>query len=110
VDRVPRRPSQIGLSGRPRGLVIWSLDHENHPLWKDPMQSPELAFYTSEELILELMGRQTFYGCVVHSADDHKRDAWEERMFKVHFNQNLDQVRAGRLLSTVAEYLNVHLS
>lgn len=74
------------------------------------MQSTELAFYTTDELIRELMGRRTFYGCVVHSAEDHKRDAWDERMFKLHFNQNLDQACASRLLDTVAEYLDVHLS
>jgi hypothetical protein len=74
------------------------------------MQSSELAFYTTQELIAELMGRQTFCGVVVHSADDHRRECWgEERLFKVHFNRNLDSVRASRLLDTVAEYLDVHL-
>ena len=70
----------------------------------------ELAFYTTQDLIRELMSRQTFYGVVVHSAEDHKRDAWQdERVFKVHFNQHLDSERASRLLDTVAEYMNIHL-
>lgn len=70
------------------------------------MQPSELAFFTTQELIEELMRRQTFFGVIVHSADEHKRDHWEdERMFKVHFNQNLDAPRAGRLLDTVAEFM-----
>ena len=78
------------------------------PLRNSQMHSSELAFYTSDELIQELMRRKTFYGCVIHSAEDHKHDAWEERTFRVHFNQNLDQLHAGRLLDRVAEYINLH--
>lgn len=73
------------------------------------MQSTDLAFYTCEELIQELMRRRTFFGCVVHSMEDHKHEAWEERMFRVHYNDNLDSARAGRLLDRVAEYISVHL-
>ena len=73
------------------------------------MQSTELAFCTCEELIQELMRRKTFFGCVVHSTQDHKHEAWEERMFRVHYNENLDSGRAGRLLDRVAEYISVHL-
>lgn len=73
------------------------------------MQSSELAFFTTQELIEELIRRQTFFGVIVHSAEEHKRDNWEdERMFKVHFNQNLDPARASRLLDSVAEYMDVH--
>jgi hypothetical protein len=75
------------------------------------MQPSDLAFYTTQELIEELMRRQTFCGVVVHSADDQKREVWgDERMFKVHFNQNLDSTRVSRLLDTVSEYLDVYLS
>ncbi len=73
------------------------------------MQSTDLAFVTCEELIQELMRRKTFFGCVVHSTEDHKHEAWEERMFRVHYNENLDSCRAGRLLDRVAEYISVHL-
>lgn len=73
------------------------------------MQSTELAFYTCDELIQELMRRRTFYSCVVHSAEEHKHDQWDERTFRVHFNKNLDQARAGRLLDAVAERLNLHI-
>jgi hypothetical protein len=75
------------------------------------MQPSDLAFYTAQELIEELMRRQTFCGVVVHSADEHKCESWgDERMFKVHFNQNLDTTRASRLLDTVSEYMDFHLS
>lgn len=71
------------------------------------MQFSDLAFHTTQELIEELMRRNTFMGVVVHSADEHKRDAWgRERIFKVHFNHNLDSARASRLLDTVAGYLD----
>ena len=73
------------------------------------MQSTDLAFFTCDDLIQELMRRKTFYGCVVHSADEHKHDAWEERTFRVHYNQNLDPRRAGRLLNRVGEYISVHI-
>jgi hypothetical protein len=70
----------------------------------------ELAFCTTQELIAELMGRQTFYGIVVHSADDHRQEKWpDERLFKVHFNQNLDSGRASRLLDTIADYMDCQL-
>lgn len=73
------------------------------------MHSTDLAFYTSDDLIKELMRRKTFYGCVIHSAEDHKQEHWEERTFRVHFNQNLGQAGAGRLLDRVAEHLSVEL-
>lgn len=74
------------------------------------MEPSELAFYTTQELITELMSRQTFCGVVVHSADDHRRDNWDEdRVFKVHFNKNLDSDRVSRLLDSVAEYMSIHL-
>jgi hypothetical protein len=75
------------------------------------MRASDLAFYTTQELIAELMSRQTFCGVVVHSADDHKNDRWEdERTFRVHFNHNLNAGSASRLLDTVAEYMDVHHS
>ncbi len=73
------------------------------------MHSTDLSFYTCDDLIHELMRRTTFFGCIVHSAEDHKNDAWDERTFRVHYNQNLDHVRASRLLDRVAEYISVHL-
>jgi hypothetical protein len=70
----------------------------------------ELAFYTTDELIQEIMRRQTFCGVVVQAADEQRQAAWsQERMFRVHHNQNLDPERASRLLSVVGEYLSIHL-
>ena len=84
---------------RPQGLKL---------LKGNFMPLSDLAFHTTQELIEELMRRQTFMGVVVHSAEEHKREAWgNERVFKVHFNQNLDSGRASRLLDTVAGYLEV---
>ena len=72
------------------------------------MQS-ELAFYTAKELIDELMRRKTFLGVVVHSDEEMKASRWgDERLFKVHFNENLDSVQASRLLDTVSEYMDLH--
>jgi hypothetical protein len=74
------------------------------------MAASELAFHTTQELIEELMRRHTFCGVVVQAEDEQRRTGWsEERMFKVHYNQNLDSGRASRLLDVVAEYMNVHL-
>jgi hypothetical protein len=70
------------------------------------MQSSELAFYTTKELVDELMRRKTFLGVVVHSEEELKSAAWTgERMFKVHFNSNLDAEQACRLLDTVTEHM-----
>ena len=72
--------------------------------------SSELAFHTTQELIDELMRRQTFCGVVIHAEDEQRRRTWSsERNFKVHFNQNLDSDRVSRLLDVVAEYMSIHL-
>jgi hypothetical protein len=67
----------------------------------------ELAFFTTEELIGELMRRTTFLGVVIHTEDGHGRQDWRgERVFKVQFNANLQTPEACRLLDTVAQYMN----
>ncbi len=69
---------------------------------------PELELYASDELIAELMRRQTFLGVVVHAVDEDRGGPWpEERIFKVHHNNTLDGVRVGRLLGAVAEQLDL---
>ncbi|HZL90584.1 MAG TPA: hypothetical protein VFB96_19610 [Pirellulaceae bacterium] len=73
------------------------------------MEPGELAFYSTEELVSELLKRTTFLGVVVHTEEDWKGDDWgEERTFKVRFNSNLETAEASRLLGRVAEYLNLH--
>ena len=70
------------------------------------MEPSDLALYTSQELIDELMRRTTFLGVVVHSEQDLKGRDWNgERVFKVNFNANLDAAQAGRLLDVVAEHM-----
>ncbi len=70
----------------------------------------ELHFCTTQELIAELMRRHTFCGAVIHSTDDQKQEAWPaERIFRVHYSKNLDATRTSRLLSTVADYLNMSM-
>ena len=73
------------------------------------MESSELAFFSTSELIDELIQRHTFLGVVVHSEKEWKGDAWgDERTFKVHFNSNLDKAEVSRLLGRVAEYLDLY--
>ena len=67
----------------------------------------ELAFFTTAELIDELMGRTTFFGVVIHSDEGHGRQDWQgERIFKVQFNANLRTPEASRLLDAVAQYIS----
>ena len=68
----------------------------------------ELAFYSSQELIDELMRRKTFLGVVVHSEQEWKGDTWgDERTMKVQF-ANLQAPAATRLLGVVAEYIDLN--
>lgn len=74
------------------------------------MHDSELAFYSTQELVDELLRRQSFLGVIVQAADDNRQNSWpEERTFKVQFNNNLSTEQAGRLLDVVAEYMNIHL-
>lgn len=73
------------------------------------MDPADLAFFTSDELIAELMRRKTFLGVVIQSEQDFKQNNWgDERMFRVHFNGALDSPGVSRLLGRVAEYLDTH--
>jgi hypothetical protein len=73
------------------------------------VESSELAFYTNQELIAELMRRQTFLGVVVNSQDQWKGGEWGgERTFEVHLNSNLDTAEASRLLSRVSDFMGLY--
>ena len=75
------------------------------------MQPGELSFYTTQELIDELMRRKTFCGVIVHAVDEQKQDQWpEQRIFRVHYNENLDAASASRVLETVSHYLDANLA
>jgi hypothetical protein len=72
-----------------------------------PMQPSDLELYTTKELVNELMRRKTFLGIVVHSEEELKSKAWTgERIFKVHYNSNLDAEQACRLLDAVSDYMD----
>ena len=74
------------------------------------MQPSELELYSTRELIDEIMRRQTFLGVIVHSEEELRSNTWgDERTFKVHFNANLDTARAGRLMESVASYIDANL-
>lgn len=67
------------------------------------MEASELSFFTTRQLIDELMRRQTFLGVVVHSEQEYRNQQWNgDRLFTVHFNDNLAPGEALRLLETVA--------
>ena len=73
------------------------------------VEPSELTFVTNEELIAELMRRNTFLGVVIQSETDLKQANWgEERNFRVHFNGNLATEEASRLMSRCASYIDVH--
>jgi hypothetical protein len=75
------------------------------------MQPPDLAFFTSHELISELMRRKTFLGVVVHSEHELKATQWpDEQNFKVQFNSNLTAEKVSRLFSKLSEYIDLNHS
>ena len=64
----------------------------------------ELAFFTTRELIAELMRRETFLGVVIQADDEQRGQEWNgARYFNVHFNANLAPPEVSRLLETVAD-------
>jgi len=71
------------------------------------MQAADLELFSTEELIAELMRRQTFLGVVVQSVEEHKDAQWSgQGAFKVHYNSNLDSEQACRLLEAVTESMD----
>ena len=71
------------------------------------MLESDLAFYTTQELIDELLRRKTFLGVVIRSDQECRcNDRSEKRIFKVYHNENLSTTQAGQLLEVVAQRLN----
>lgn len=67
----------------------------------------DLELYSTQELIDELMRRTTFQGVIVRSDQDAKSPGWDgERIFRVHFNGNLDVEEACRLLGAVSAHMD----
>ena len=74
------------------------------------MNPSDLAYFTSNELICELMRRKTFLGVIVHSMHEHRNANWTgERIFRVHFNSNLSADEASGLLDAVSKYIDLQL-
>lgn len=74
------------------------------------MQPSDLAFFTSYELIEELMRRKTFLGVVVHADNELKQQGWpDEQNFKVKFNSNLSAEKVSRLFNKLAEYIDLNI-
>lgn len=68
----------------------------------------ELALFSSQELVDELMRRKTFLGVIVHSEQEWKDENWgDERTIRVHYS-NLETPVATRLLGIVAEYIDLN--
>lgn len=66
----------------------------------------DLELATTQELIKELLRRRKFLGVVIHAEDDYRGDRWTgARVFKVHYNGNLDGPRVRRLLHAVIDHV-----
>ena len=81
---------------------------DRYPHLGEPIvHESDLAFHTTQELIDELLRRKTFLGVVIRSEQEYRCGDWgDERIFKVHFNENLNAAQAGRLLDVVASHLS----
>lgn len=70
------------------------------------MTPDDLELFSTQDLISELVRRQTFLGIVVHADEEVRRQDWPvERKFRVHFNGNLGHDEAARLLAVVSDHL-----
>jgi hypothetical protein len=68
------------------------------------MNASELAFYSSRELVDELVSRQSFLGVIVHSVEETRGRCWTgNQEFQVRFNENLGAEGVRRLLNVIAE-------
>jgi hypothetical protein len=62
-----------------------------------------LEFYTSAELVNELMKRKTFMGIIIHSKEEFKERTWQgDKAFHVHVTANLDAGETSLILGAVA--------
>lgn len=74
------------------------------------MHDDDLGLYTSEELVNELLRRQTFLGVLIQGEGDWKGHWDNVRNFKVLFNGNLRTEEVRRLLGVVTDHLSTHNS
>jgi hypothetical protein len=70
------------------------------------MTPDELELVPTPSLIAELVRRTTFLGVVVQASEEYRKPWTEgERSFRVHYNGNLDDDEARRLLAVVSEQM-----
>jgi hypothetical protein len=68
------------------------------------MNPSELEYFSSQELVDELVRRQSFLGVIIHAVGETRGQGWiGNKDFQVRFNENLDAETASRLLNVVAE-------
>lgn len=66
----------------------------------------DLELYSTEELIAEIVERQTFQGVIVHAEGDCKNHAWRgAKNFKAHWNNNLERQEAIKILEQMSHAL-----
>ena len=66
----------------------------------------DLAFYTTQELIDELLRRKTFAGVVIRSEQEYRcNNRGEKRIFKA-YHKNLSAAEVGQLLDAVVQQLD----
>lgn len=70
------------------------------------MTSDDLELIPTQQLINELVRRTTFLGIIVQSTEEY-RNTWTqgERSFRVHYNENLADDEARRLLAIVSDQM-----
>lgn len=70
------------------------------------MTADALELVSTQELINELVRRTTFLGVIVQSTSEF-RGRWNdgERSFRVHYNNNLNDDEARRLLAVVSDQM-----
>lgn len=66
----------------------------------------ELEFYTTEQLITEIIRRKTFQGVIIHAEGDFKDIPWHGiKNFNVHWNNNLEKKEACEILERMSHVL-----
>ena len=65
-----------------------------------------LEFYTTEDLIKEIINRTTFQGIILQAENDCKNKNWRgKKTFKIHWNENLTKKEVIEILQSTAESL-----
>jgi hypothetical protein len=66
----------------------------------------DLQFFTTKDLIHEIMNRKTFQGVIIHAEGDYKSQEWVgAKNFKVHYNNNLEKKETCAILEVLSQTL-----